>query len=83
MTERGPKLLSDIIQAIELIEDWRENYRRIPWVKKQNDFDAIFPIMLLERLTGSILVDLCVGRKNAKRLLRLHLQLFDYYSKDI
>lgn len=70
-------------KALHLINAWTSDYRKISWVKKQNDFDGIFPIILLERLIGSILIDLCVGRRLNRRLLGVQLQLFDYYVKKI
>jgi len=67
-------------KALRLINDWEDAYKTIPWVKKQNDFDKLFSLMLFERLIGSIVVDLGITRRQSTRsmkLWKLHLKLFD------
>ncbi len=71
-------------KAVQLVDAWQATYKTIPWVKKQNDFDKLFHLMISERLIGSIVVDLGIKRKQSThntKFWKLHLKLFDYYQK--
>ncbi|MBU1132163.1 hypothetical protein KKC32_02875 [Patescibacteria group bacterium] len=71
-------------KTILFLEKWITAYRSIPWIKKQKDFDEIFYILLLERLLGSLVIDVRAGnqpKSEQKKLFELHLKLFDYFAK--
>ena len=72
-------------KANQLIADWIKMYKTIPWVKKQKDFDETFKLLLLERLIGTIIVDLGLIRKQSNcrmKKWKLHLKLFDSLIKE-
>lgn len=51
----------------------------------QKDFEMLFPIMLLERILGSLIIDLGIKRRDKnfqKDLFHIHLQLFDFFYKN-
>lgn len=73
-------------KANKLIDEWIKTYKTIPWVKRQNDFDELFPLMLLERLMGTIVVDLGLIKKQSNcrmKRWKLHLKIFDKLISEI
>ena len=63
-------------KANQLIEDWIKTYKTIPWVKKQKDFDEAFKLMLIERLIGTMIVDLgLIRNKSNCRMKRWKLNV--------
>jgi hypothetical protein len=65
-------------KVINYLETWRREYKKIPAIKKDKDFDRKFRMLMLERCVGVLLVDVDNKNKYIKNLFR---NLFDYYSK--
>lgn len=73
--------------AEKYVETWIENYKKIPCVAADGNFDRKIKINLAERMIGSILVDLGVhdfyaapeNKKYFKHLLPLHQKLFEQF----
>ena len=67
-------------KANQLIEDWIKTYKTIPWVKKQKDFDESFKLILIERLIGTMIVDLGLIRNKSNcrmKRWRLNVKVLD------
>lgn len=72
--------------VIRYIRKWLKEYKKIPLIKKDQDFERKFNIMMAERCLGALLVDLQnqeykKNKKNhIKHLTIVFRDLFNYFS---
>lgn len=75
-------------QLVRFVEDWKRAYETIPLVRKDEDFDRLFYVSMINRSIGTLTADLGgaprwgepEGRKYLRHMVRLHQGLFDYFA---
>lgn len=75
-------------EAKEYIEKWLKVYETIPQVNSDCDFEKKFYLNLLERMLGTLLVDLIaddsgLAAEDLKRIFAMHEQLFSWLTEKL
>lgn len=81
---RGEKFAFE--EAKKYVEKWLEAYQAIPQIKFDRNFEKKFHLNLLERMLGTLLVDLIaddsgLAPEDFKRMFVMHEQLFDWLAE--
>lgn len=85
---RGEEIIS-AEQAIAYIETWRENYKTLPLLARDGEFDKYFASAMRERCVGAMIVDIDSDLRNrggmtpddALKLKDMFRGVFNHYSK--
>lgn len=76
-------------QVIKYIKKWIDEYKKIPFIKKDKDFERKFNIMMAERCVGALLADLQNQeykkdkKKYIKHLTIIFRNLFKYFAEKL
>lgn len=76
----------DFGQVVKYVQKWIDEYKKIPFVKKDGDFERKFNIMMAERCIGALLVDLQNQeyekdkKEHIKHLTMIFRNLFEYFA---
>lgn len=76
-------------QIINYLQSWIEAYKKLPAIKRSNDFERKFNVMMAERCVGAILVDIHnqYYDNDRDRLIKyladLFGELFEYYANKL
>lgn len=74
-------------ELISYIERWKAVYKKLPFIKNDDNFNKLFNMMMMERCVGAVLVDIenQKYKKNEKEqkkyLTNLFIGIFNYYKK--
>lgn len=76
-------------QIIQYIQNWLDEYKKIPIIMKDNDFEKKFNISMAERCIGAILLDITNqdyendSERYISHLTQLFSDLFKYFSNKL
>jgi hypothetical protein len=78
-------------QAIDYSELWKENYKKIPQIKNDPNFDQLFALNMTERSIGALLIDIEnqeysnseTAEQEKKHLKKIFEDIFNFYIKEM
>jgi hypothetical protein len=74
-------------EIINYIERWKAVYKKLPFIKNDDNFNVLFNVMMMERCVGAVLVDIENQKykqnenEQKKYLTNLFIDIFNYYKK--